>query len=71
MLAVEFSDESKLQEIFKAFHDAEMNIHYVYSFVSRPRGKCGLVLNVEDLELASQTLNRRGFKLLTQRDISR
>lgn len=71
VLAVEFADESKLQDIFKAFHDAEMNIHYVYSFVSRPRGRCGLVLNVEDLELASQTLTRRGFKLLTRRDISR
>jgi hypothetical protein len=71
VLAVEFTDESKLQEIFKTFHDAEMNIHYVYSFVSRPHGKCGVVLNVEDLELASQTLNRRGFKILTQRDIAR
>lgn len=71
VLAVEFVDESKLQEIFRSFHDAEMNIHYVYSFVSRPRAKCGLILNVEDLELAAQTLNRRGFKILTQRDIAR
>lgn len=71
VLAVEFADESKLQDIFRAFSDAEMNIHYVYSFISRPGGKCGLIVNVEDLELAAQTLNRRGFKTLTQRDISR
>lgn len=71
VLAVEFSDESKLQDIFRAFVESEMNIHYVYSFVSRPRGKCGLILKVEDLELAAQTLNRRGFKILTQRDVSR
>lgn len=71
VLAVEFTDESKLQAIFKAFYEVEMNIHYVYSFVSRPRGKCGLVLNVEDLDLAMQALNNRGFRLLTQRDIAR
>ncbi len=71
VLAVEFSDESKLQEIFKAFYELEMNIHYVYSFVSRPRGKCGLVLKVEDLDLATQSLSNRGFKVMTQRDISR
>lgn len=71
VLAVEFPDESKLKDVFAAFSDAEMNIHYVYSFVSRPRGKCGLILSVEDLELAAQTLNRRGFKILTQRDIAR
>jgi len=71
VLAVEFTDESKLQDIFRSFYETEMNINYVYSFVSRPRGKCGLILNVEDLELAAQTLNRRGFKILTQRDIAR
>lgn len=71
VLAVEFSDESKLQEIFRAFIEAEMNIHYVYSFISRPRSRCGLILSVEDTDLATQTLNRRGFKTLTQRDIAR
>jgi hypothetical protein len=71
VLAVEFTDESKLHHIFKAFYEVEMNIHYVYSFVSRPRGKCGLILNVEDLDLAMQSLGNRGFKVLTQRDISR
>lgn len=71
VLAVEFPDESKLQGIFKAFYEVEMNIHYVYSFVSRPRGKCGLILNVEDLDLATQSLSNRGFKVLTQRDIAR
>ncbi|MBA3849511.1 MAG: acetolactate synthase [Opitutus sp.] len=71
VLAVEFADESRLKDIFSAFYDAEMNIHYVYSFVSRPRGKCGIIVNVEDLELAGQTLGNRGFKVLTQRDIAR
>lgn len=71
VLAVEFSDESKLQEIFKALYEAEMNIHYVYSFICRPRGKTAIALNVEDTDLAAQSLSQRGFKVLTQRDISR
>lgn len=71
VLAVQFSDESKLKDIFQALFEVEMNILYVYSFVSRPRGQCGVILNVEDVDLALQALNNRGFKVLTQRDISR
>lgn len=71
ILAVEFSDESKLQDIFKAFYEVEMNIHYVYSFVCRPRGRSAIALNVEDIDLAQRALSNRGFKILTQRDISR
>ena len=71
VLAVEFSDESKLQEIFRAFSESETNIHYVYSLIARPRSNCGLILSVEDIELATQTLDRRGFRTLTQRDLAR
>jgi len=71
VLAIEFSDESKLQNIFKALYDAEMNIHYVYSFVCRPEAKSAIALKVEDLDLAMTSLNHCGFKVLTQRDISR
>ena len=71
VLAVEFSDESKLQEIFRALYDAEMNIHYVYSFICRPRSKSAIALNVEDPDLAQRSLSNRGFKILSQRDISR
>jgi hypothetical protein len=49
----------------------EVNIHYAYSFLLRPRGKSALVLSVEDNDLAASALNTRGFKVLTQRDISR
>ncbi|MBI2512369.1 MAG: acetolactate synthase [Opitutae bacterium] len=71
VLAVEFSDESKLQEIFKALYETEMNIHYVYSFICRPRGKTAVALHVEDTDLAQRALSNRGFKILTQRDIAR
>ncbi len=71
VLVVEFSDESKLKDLLKTLYSVEMNIHYFYSFISRPRNQCALVLSVEDWELASQTLQRGGFKVLSQRDISR
>lgn len=71
ILAVEISAESDLKGVLAALLEAEVNIHYVYSFIKRPEGKSALVINVEDTEIAAQSLNHRGFKVLCQRDISR
>lgn len=71
IVAVEIQAESDLKGVLAALLEAEVNIHYVYSFIKRPEGRSGLVLNVEDSDIASQSLNHRGFKVLTQRDIAR
>jgi hypothetical protein len=71
VLAVEITDESQLQGVLKALLTVEINIHYLYSFFMRPEGKSALVLSVEDNDLAASALNTRGYKVLTQRDISR
>ncbi len=71
VLAVELEDESDLREILAALFEAEINIHYIYSFIKRPAGKCAVVINAEDDDVAAQALNKRKFKVLTQRDISR
>ena len=71
ILAVEISAESELKGVLAALLEAEVNIHYVYSFIKRPEGKSALVINVEDTEIAAESLNHRGFKVLCQRDISR
>lgn len=71
VLVVEFSDESKLKDILNALIVVEVNIHYAYAFLVRPKGRSALVLSVEDLDLAASSLNTRGFKVLSQRDISR
>jgi hypothetical protein len=71
IVAVEIKAESDLKGVLAALLEAEVNIHYVYSFIKRPEGLSGLVLNVEDSDIASQSLNHRGFKVLTQRDIAR
>lgn len=71
VLAVEISDESDLREVLAALLEAEINIHYIYSFIKRPEGKSALVLNIEDPDVAAQSLNNHGFKILTQSDIAR
>lgn len=71
VLAVEINDESQLKGVLAALFEAEINIHYVYSFIKRPDGRCALALNAEDDDVAAQSLCQRGFRVLTQRDIAR
>ncbi len=71
VLVVQITEESQLREVLKVLLTVEINIHYLYAFLLRPEGKSALALNVEDTDLATSALNTRGFKVLTQRDISR
>ena len=71
ILAVEISDESELTNVLSALLEAEINIHYIYSFIKRPEGKSALAINTEDSDVAAQALAKRAFRVLTQRDISR
>jgi hypothetical protein len=71
VLAVEISDEAQLKGVLAAFFEAEINVHYVYSFIKRPDGRCALAINAEDDDVAAQAVSKRGFRVLTQRDISR
>ena len=71
LLVVEITDESELNPVLAALLEAEINIHYIYSFIKRPEGKAAVAINAEDHDVASQALSQRGFRVLTQRDISR
>lgn len=71
ILAIEITDESELKTVLAALLEAEINIHYIYSFIKRPEGKSALAINVEDSDVAAQALATRGFRVLGQRDISR
>jgi hypothetical protein len=71
VLAVEITDESQLKDVLAALFEAEINIHYIYSFIKRPEGRAALAINAEDDDVAAQALATRGFRVLTQRDISR
>jgi hypothetical protein len=71
VIVVEITEESQLKGVLNALLTVEINIHYLYSFLVRPEGKSALALSVEDNDLAASALNTRGFRVLTQRDISR
>jgi hypothetical protein len=71
VLAVEITDESELKGVLDALFEAEINVHYVYSFIKRPDFKSALALHVEDADVAAQSLNQCGFRVLSQSEISR
>lgn len=71
VLAVEIIDESQVHGVLAALFEAETNIHYIYSFIKRPEGRSALAINVEDSDIGAQALSQRGYRVLTQRDISR
>ena len=71
VLALEFSGEHRVKNVLAALLEAEINIHYVYSFLIRPMDRAGLAISTEDMEVAAQALNNSGFRVLTQADISR
>lgn len=71
VLALEFSGEHRVKNVLAALLEAEINIHYVYSFLIRPLDRAGLVISTEDTDVAAQALNHSGFRVLTQADISR
>ena len=71
VLVVEIINETQLKGVLNALLTVEINIHYLYSFLVRPEGKSALALSVEDNDLAASALNSQGYRVLTQRDISR
>ena len=71
ILAVEFGDATQLKNILAALLAVEINLHYAYAFIVRPEGKSAIAIHCEDNDLAATSINSRGFKVLTQRDISR
>lgn len=71
VVAVEISSSEDLNRLMAALLEAEININYLYSFIPHPREKTILALNMEDRQLAEETLKRHQFAVLKQSDISR
>jgi len=71
ILAVEIAGERDIGGVLMALLEAEVNIHYMYSFISRPMGRSALAMSIEDLDIAMDILRVRKHKVLSQRDISR
>ena len=70
LIAVELPRKTKqpLIAICSALLSAEINIHYAYPLLCRPRGPA-VALYVEDPTLAAQILIRKGFVLIGESDL--
>jgi len=71
ILAAEITTESDLKFLTSALVEAEINIHYLYSFIMRPGGKSAIAMNVEDAEFAETVLQARQIRCLTLADVAR
>lgn len=71
VIAVEIAGEYEVERVLTTLLEVEVNVHYMYSFISRPNGKCALAMSIEDMDIAAHILNTRNIKLISQRDISR
>lgn len=71
VVVVEIPTEQDIPQVTCALVQTEINIHYVYPLLTRPRGMCGLVLRLEDNELATDVLTRQGIRVLDHHDIAR
>lgn len=70
VLAVELPKSSRqpIMSICSALLSAEINIHYVYPLLVRPRGPA-IALYVDDPTLAALILIRKGFVLIGESDL--
>jgi hypothetical protein len=72
MVVVEMSEVAgQLAKLLAALLMAEVNVHFTYPLLTRPRGFAALALHVDDSDCASSVLLGEGFKILSQSDISR
>jgi hypothetical protein len=72
LMVVELTEgPGDLSGVLAALLMAEVNIHFSYPLLVRPRGRAILAIHLDDIECASSVLLGEGFKLLTQGDLSR
>lgn len=71
VIAAEIHNEADLKFVTAALVEAEINIYYLYPFISRPNGKCAVAINLEDPDLAVSILEAHGIRSLDNSDIAR
>ncbi|MDP6443196.1 MAG: acetolactate synthase [Pirellulaceae bacterium] len=71
LVGVELPDGSQpLLRVCTALLQAELNIVQVYPLIARPNGRPAVALMVDNIETALDTLNQKGFTMITERDLS-
>lgn len=69
VVVVELPEENTLCEVCEVLLSAELNIHYAYPLLVRPRGLGAIALHTDDIVLAGSILRRRSFYLLAENDL--
>jgi len=62
---------TELSKLFATLFMGEVNVHFTYPLLMRPRGQAALALHVDDNDCAISVLTGAGFHMLSQTDISR
>ena len=71
IIAVEIKDEDSLYMITRSLLHAEIDIHYVYTFLHQPNNRPVLAIAMEDEDIGEDTLHRHGMKILSLEDFTR
>jgi len=70
LIGVELPEgQQPLLRICTALLQAEINITQVYPLLMRPNGRPAVALMVDNLEMALETLNSKGFSMITEGDL--
>ena len=59
-----------LLQVCTALLQAEVNIVQAYPLIVRPHGNAAVALMVDNLEMAMETLNSKGFTMITEGDLA-
>ncbi len=59
-----------LLQVCTALLQAEINIVQAYPLIIRPHGRPAVALMVDNIELAMETLDTKGFRMVTEADLS-
>lgn len=71
VIAVKMNDQAgALNNILKILGAADINVEYVYAFTGAIQGNAYVVLRVDDVAHAEETLNSKNIQTLNDEDIS-
>jgi hypothetical protein len=69
VVVVELADSASLPTMCECLLSAELNIHYAYPLMVRPRGFPAVALHTDDTTFACSVLRRRHFCILAENDL--
>jgi hypothetical protein len=71
LVGIELPNTSQpLLQVCTALLQAEINIVQAYPLIVRPHGRPAVALMVDNLDMAMETLNSKGFTMISENDLS-